>query len=73
MASISGSSRHSLQVATRLAKEWRRSEAEQVLINLMNSLDKDELALLAPELKSLINDGFEKRERKTLQQYSKIE
>ncbi|QTS85401.1 hypothetical protein JLK41_19055 [Ectopseudomonas khazarica] len=32
----------------------------------MNSLDKDELALLAPELKSLINDGFEKKRKKNL-------
>ena len=66
MASISGSSRHSLQVAAKLAKEWKRSEAEQVLTNLINALDKDELTLLAPELKSLINEEFKKKKKKNL-------
>lgn len=66
MASISGSSRHSLQVAAKLAKEWKRSDAEKVLTSLINALDKDELTLLAPELKSLINEGFEKKKKKSL-------
>ncbi|WP_145914760.1 hypothetical protein, partial [Pseudomonas syringae group genomosp. 3] len=66
MASISGSSRHSLQVAATLAKEWKRSEAETVLTNLIFALDTDELALLAPELRSLISDGFEKKRKRNL-------
>ncbi|MFJ4135651.1 hypothetical protein [Pseudomonas cyclaminis] len=66
MASISGSSRHSLQVAATLAKEWKRSEAEKVLTALIRALDMDELVLLAPELNKLIKDGFEKKRTKNL-------
>lgn len=66
MASISGSSRHSIQIASNLIKDWKRSEAEQVLERLINSVDREELELLSFELRKIIEEGFEKKRKRYL-------
>lgn len=66
MASVSGNSRHSIQLAETLTKEWKRAEAEQVLINLISAVDRDELSLLTFELKTIIENGFEKKRKRNL-------
>lgn len=66
MASISGSSRHSIQIASKFIKAWNRSEAEKVLGRLIRSIDVDELELLSSELRKIIEEGFEKKRKRSL-------
>jgi hypothetical protein len=66
MASISGSSKHSLQLVSSLVKDWRRAEAEKLIIELVATASRDELVLLTPQLRLVINDGFEKKRKRKL-------
>lgn len=66
MASISGSSRHSIQIAAKFIIDWNRAEAEKVLESLMRSIDKEELELLSSELRKIIEEGFEKKRKRSL-------
>lgn len=66
MASISGSSRHSIQIAANFIKDWKRAEAEKVLEKLIKSIDREELVLLSSELRKITEEGFEKKRKRSL-------
>lgn len=68
MASISGSSKHSVQMIASLVNDWRRSDAQSAIEELIASVGKDELLLLSPELLKIINSGFEKKRKRHLSQ-----
>lgn len=73
MASISGESRHAIQLITALTQKWRRTEAKEAIENLIYSVSTDELLLLSLELRKIIDNGFEKKSKRKLSELLELE